>query len=395
MYVYIENDELKNFTGKEVLLFGAGSCGLKCIEEFEKIDAKIVGFCDNNRKRRGEEIKGYKIWSPEDIASFDNVNIMITSTFDEEIKKQLRDMGLNNYRTVKIGALRDTLSKDQFFKPFITKEEANDFIYNGLIGEDPFFVGRFGSTELECLVEYYYLLNRVNGGTEKYHDNLKVMISDWAGFFPATDQLMDGFSKLYIDDAKDIDLMWDMWLSRFENMLYQDYIPEKPMAIYDDTAFPIDFNRPWTQALKGKRVLVIHPFEDSIRTNYAIRGKLFANQEFMPKFELITLKAVQSIASTKTEFDTWFDALEYMERQIDKIDFDIALIGAGAYGFPLAAYIKRIGKKAIHVGGMLQLYFGIKGKAWDNRGFYNEHWTLPIETERPVGYKKVENGRYW
>lgn len=47
---------------------------------------------------------------------------------------------------------------------------------------------------------------------------------------------------------------------------------------------------------------------------------------------------------------------------MDKIDYDICLIGCGAYGFPLAAHAKRKGKKAVHLGGALQLLFGIKGK---------------------------------
>lgn len=49
-----------------------------------------------------------------------------------------------------------------------------------------------------------------------------------------------------------------------------------------------------------------------------------------------------------------------MKDEIDKRDYDIALIGCGAYGFPLAAHIKRSGKKAVHLGGALQLLFGIK-----------------------------------
>ena len=55
-----------------------------------------------------------------------------------------------------------------------------------------------------------------------------------------------------------------------------------------------------------------------------------------------------------------------MKAQIDKEDFDICLIGAGAYGFPLAAYVKRKGKKAVHLGGALQLLFGIKGSRWED-----------------------------
>jgi len=53
---------------------------------------------------------------------------------------------------------------------------------------------------------------------------------------------------------------------------------------------------------------------------------------------LLTLKAVQTIANTKDDrFDTWFDALDYMYNEALKLDFDVALIGCGAYGYPLAA----------------------------------------------------------
>ena len=54
-----------------------------------------------------------------------------------------------------------------------------------------------------------------------------------------------------------------------------------------------------------------------------------------------------------------------MVKEIEKKDFDIALIGAGAYGMPLAYKIKKMGKKAIHIGGSLQCLFGIKGSRWE------------------------------
>ena len=96
---------------------------------------------------------------------------------------------------------------------------------------------------------------------------------------------------------------------------------------------------------------------------------------------------------------TWFDALESMKREIDKRDFDIAIIGCGAYGFPLAAYVKSIGKKAVHLGGATQMLFGIKSKSWEDEPKFhyliNEYWVSPKETERPANYKLVEGGRYW
>ena len=120
---------------------------------------------------------------------------------------------------------------------------------------------------------------------------------------------------------------------------------------------------PWTQALAGKKVLVIHPFDELIQEQYAKREQLFPQKNILPEFKLITLKAVLTIAGSKDErFDTWFDALDYMCSEADKIDFDVAIIGCGAYGYPLAAHIKRSGKIAIHLGGVTQALFGIKGK---------------------------------
>lgn len=111
------------------------------------------------------------------------------------------------------------------------------------------------------------------------------------------------------------------------------------------------------------------------------------------------IRAVQSIAGEKTEYATWFDALEFMQNQISECDFDLAIIGAGAYGLPLAAYCKIIGKQAIQMSGATQLLFGIKGKRWDEHPviskMYNEYWTRPDDKETPTQKAEVEGGSYW
>jgi hypothetical protein len=65
---------------------------------------------------------------------------------------------------------------------------------------------------------------------------------------------------------------------------------------------------------------------------------------------------------------------------------------------PLAAYAKRMGKKGIHLGGALQLMFGIMGKRWEGRqisGARLEHWVHPSEEETPSNKEIVEGGSYW
>ena len=87
----------------------------------------------------------------------------------------------------------------------------------------------------------------------------------------------------------------------------------------------------------------------------------------------------------------------------------MALIGCGAYGFHLAAHVKRRGKKAVHLGGALQLLFGIKGKRWEDAlygavtlgekgrypALFNEYWVYPDEHYKPANANQVEGGCYW
>ena len=139
-----------------------------------------------------------------------------------------------------------------------------------------------------------------------------------------------------------------------------------------------------------------------IAKQYKKRKLLFKNN-LLPDFDLKTIKAVTSFLDEKTEFKTWFDALDSMKKQMDQIDYDIALIGCGAYGFNLAAHAKKSGKKSVHLGGALQILFGIIGSRFENPivgdGIYlklfNEHWVRPSNEERPKSHNSLESGAYW
>jgi hypothetical protein len=93
-----------------------------------------------------------------------------------------------------------------------------------------------------------------------------------------------------------------------------------------------------------------------------------------------------------------------MKNEIDKVEYDICLIGCGANGFPLAAHVKRNEKKSIQLRGSLQLLFGIRGKRWEkpnlNKDYsffnlMNEHWVRPPIEETPQISVKVEGATYW
>jgi hypothetical protein len=230
----------------------------------------------------------------------------------------------------------------------------------------------------------------------------------WSGIFPEGKDTAERFSERYLQDIPEIDLL-------VSHQYFEKFMPLRAgiPKIQLEMLYPFFVEHPWTRVLKGKKVLVIHPFVNTIKQQYAKREQLFENKDILPEYELITLKAVQTIAGNKSEFKDWFEALAYMEQQIDKMDFDIALIGCGAYGMPLAAHVKRLGKQAVHIAGGLQLLFGIKGKrwteehigtfeyrpgvvlSWDYRSLFNENWCFPLAIDTPNNAEVVEGGCYW
>ena len=80
-------------------------------------------------------------------------------------------------------------------------------------------------------------------------------------------------------------------------------------------------------------------------------------------------------------------------------EFDVAILGCGAYGMPVGAHVKKIGKVAIHMGGATQLLFGVSGKRWRDqpafRAIMTDAWRPPLEIERPPGWETIEDGCYW
>ena len=218
-----------------------------------------------------------------------------------------------------------------------------------------------------------------------------------AGFFPATESSLDAFCDEYLCAASEIDVL-GVWRNEFEQNIANQVCPAAclvPLRALE----PYFHSDPWSGALAGKTVLVIHPFVDSIRENYERRRtRLFENDAVLPEFDLRLLKAVQSIARQTTAYATWFDALEDMRAQMDAHRFDVCIVGAGAYGLPLAAHAKRTGRIAIHLGGATQILFGIRGRRWDIdevSRFYNDWWVRPTSRETPPDAGSVEGGCYW
>jgi len=208
----------------------------------------------------------------------------------------------------------------------------------------------------------------------------------------------DEYSRRYFAafEACDIYATWEPWGEYAKHIGETlDYVHErfrKPKVgsvVFDIFNYLSD---PWTHALRGKRILIVSSFADMMREQpQAYDVDLF------PECTLQFLKPPMTQGTEPSL--AWEQEFAVLCKDVDNLDFDVALCACGGYGNPLCAHIYATGRSAIYVGGVLQLYFGIYGKRWFKqvpdmlRMVSNSKWKRP--TVRPKGFEMIESGCYW
>lgn len=277
---------------------------------------------------------------------------------------------------------------------YVNVNNAGERLTKMLYSKEPFMAARIGFNEMSMMKAFDFHKK------DKYAVVVKNMC-DMAGFFPNEISFGEQFFDCMKTSMEQVDLL-GLMDSPFENYYVNHYLKKDaivtPLQIFD--FWRLDHS--WTTALLGKKVLVVHPFIESIVSQYENkRTLLFPDERMLPEFQLIPYKAIQTAGGEKDErFANWFEALEYMKKQIRQIEFDVAIIGCGAYGFPLAADIKESGRQAIHMGGVSQILFGIKGQRWTKEKdivekLMNDNWVWPSDSEVPVDFERIEGGPYF
>lgn len=248
---------------------------------------------------------------------------------------------------------------------------------------------RFGAVELSCLNNHEKI---ELGFKKKYKDSVIYSMKNNAGFFPCDQSSLAKYGDILLPKLKEADFLGISGV-HLEDYFYKKYMPSSKVILYEGME---PLHEDWIKSLEGKKVLVISSFAEDIESQYKIKDKLFP-EGVIPSFELKTIKTPLTFAKEEPSESSFFEVLEKLYSQIDKTDFDIALIGAGAYGTFLALHCKEIGKQAIQTGGATMTMFGIIGKRWENRShvsrYINSYWIR--SSLKPKGYKDIENGAYW
>ena len=276
--------------------------------------------------------------------------------------------------------------------------EANDQIARYIVSGSPAFVGRMGRTESQiCWFDEYRLPFLPRRFRPKHH----LRASQNAGVTPSDDRSLLQFTSIYRSAICYADLvgMWDVpgMPQLLETYGWKDLLGTE-LGNLDPLKGHLRGQKNWVGSLAGKNVLVVHPFTTSIQRQYARRDQVSVIRDVVPEFNLDVLAPPVTFAGETTECG-WVENLSRLKTEVARRQFDVALIACGAYGFPLGAFVKQTGRVAIHLGGALQLLFGIWGSRWDDYpelvALRDDSWVRPEESERPRDATLVEGACYW
>jgi len=284
-----------------------------------------------------------------------------------------------------------TQKNDNACGAFVSPHIAGTVIGQALAQRSAFLASRLGWFEAYS-IGHYDASGRITEGIRKKMWNTP-------GIFPDSEEQFAAFRAEYTRCIGSVDLLGLMECPN-EDAVVARYAPRALRCRLQDLE-PYYQPIPWSKHLAGLKVLVIHPFAESIERQYrSSRERLFLDADVLPRFELSTLRSPQTLCGNTDGFASWNDALADLRDKVARLEFDAAIIGSGAYGLPIGAFVKSLGRTAIHLGGATQALFGIIGSRWTQPGqpmrfLINSHWVRPMASERPANWKQAEEGCYW
>jgi hypothetical protein len=283
----------------------------------------------------------------------------------------------------------------------MSKVEKDTLYIKSIIeSNNPFFIGRIAGCELK--VAYNYLKNDML--------NLKfdlLELENNAGIKISSPESLKAYIDALIRSYESCTLIaeWDTTGKVFEYTgIGQQLILNRTQTIPKINALALEpyyFKESWMPSLKGKKILIIHPFTKTLKKQTNNIKSLFPSQpSWFEDCEFEFVEPPYTLAGNHQNID-WDNHYNIFIQRLKEVkEFDIALVAAGGYGMLISDYIfKELGKSVIYIGGALQLFFGVIGKRWfENQAIMklvNDDWIRPDKEDRPQNYTNVEKGCYW
>jgi hypothetical protein len=263
-----------------------------------------------------------------------------------------------------------------------------------------FFIGRIAGIELQ--VAYHMLKGNII-------DKLCNLLESNAGIHCSTTASMEQYVSELIKAYKASTMIaeWDKNEPIYKSAgpgqeLIAEMTPKCP-KISAYALEPYYYAISWMSALRGKRLLIVHPFVATFKAQIERNAKPFKDKEWFQDCTFTLISPPFTLAGNHKNIDWqvhYDECIKSISKEVSAHPIDIALVGAGGYGMLLSHHIYSVHAiSTIYVGGALQLFFGVIGKRWFNNSkimeLMNDDWIQPVMKDRPQNYRSIENGCYW
>lgn len=168
----------------DTIIYGTGSFGEKIYHKFCKT-RNIVGFCDSDSKKWNHKFLELPIYAPEELTEFQNTDILVASTYFEEIIDKLLELKINRKHILYVNPEAGILERVEYG---IGKKQDRHSISRILfvqavpgirIDKIAYVLKKKG---VHCDLAYLFSVNNVMGGLQKKaYDNI-IPINDFSEF---------------------------------------------------------------------------------------------------------------------------------------------------------------------------------------------------------------------
>jgi len=294
-------------------------------------------------------------------------------------------------------------------RPLIDRAEFSAAVGRAVREGRGYGAGKLGVSERAWM---YYPILRARGASpvqlRAFEQTLKVKATRQSGVFPADPDFYLRFAELYAARLRELDcvglstdsLRVSLDILRFHSV-DADLVRYKHQE--PDRSCPADDERCYLPHFAGKRLLLVSPYAEALRRR-ATRETFEAVWAKTGKrwFDPVAVDALEFpygfMRATQRRYGTCLDLLAEIEARIDERDCDVALIGAGALGVPIASFVRSRGKVGISLGGPLQVLFGVAGQRWRSRPSWRERYINDAWIDVPAEYRpapgETDEG-YW
>ena len=289
-------------------------------------------------------------------------------------------------------------------------DRLHDYVSQKLMENKPFIIPRIAGVENNVALSSVIIGQGGMCEEDFWRDSaprLRKIMKNNAGIRLDTMSDIHAYANLYLQAFHRCEMYfdWEPWGNVYPGIrdshefITNNFTQERVWSLALDVFHNVN-RRPWTLSLRGKRLLIISTFADSIKEKIDILPKLYGVDLF-PECTFTFLKPPQTQGDNDSK--PFKEELGLFGSKIADIKntFDVALVACGGYGNPLLGMLHNMEVSAIYIGGVLQMYFGVYGTRWLRerpdimRLYLNKHWSRPKSDEKPKGHEKVESSCYW